>query len=248
MPNHSLQQTHYDWFRQPTNVGPACMAGNYAAGGGCLSTRGKAASIQAQRGALEVQIVIAGLARFGSSKVPARTKIKCGLASASLKSGVPHSGQNRRCIRLPLSATLEKSLVFPTTLNVAVRKQAPTVPLPAPKYWQSRHQHTRVVIGGSALSQRTAPQRHLPVTVIWVLRGQERRLTSPRIVRLPARSNNLTLRRTRSATAGFARFRDPERSNALTNRPSVSSARNPSLNRTIYSTLRLLPQAGELKR
>jgi hypothetical protein len=51
-------------------------------------------------------------------------------------------------------------------LNVAVRKQAPTVPLPAPKYWQSRHQHTRVVIGVSALSQRTAPQRHLPVTVI----------------------------------------------------------------------------------
>ena len=138
---------------------------NYAAGGACFSARGKAASIQAQRGALEVQIVIAGLARFGSSKVPARTKIKCGLPSASLKSGVPQSGQNRRCIRLPLSATLEKSLVFPTTLNVAVRKQAPTVPLPAPKYWQSRHQHTRVVIGGSALCQRTAPQRHPPVTV-----------------------------------------------------------------------------------
>jgi hypothetical protein len=29
---------------------------------------------------------------------------------------------------------LEKSRVFPVTLNVAVRKQAPTVPLPAPKY------------------------------------------------------------------------------------------------------------------
>src|SRR5580765_5839002 len=122
--------------------------------------------MQAQCGALDVQIVIAGLARLGSSKVPTRTKIRCGRASASLKSGVPQSGQNRRCIRLPLSATLKKSLVFPTTLNAAVRKQAPTVPLPAPKYWQSRHQHTRVVIGGSALSQRTAPQRHLPVTVI----------------------------------------------------------------------------------
>ena len=34
------------------------------------------------------------------------------------------------------------------------------------RYWQSRHQQTRVVIGGSALFQRTAPQRHLPVTVI----------------------------------------------------------------------------------
>jgi len=122
--------------------------------------------MQAQCGALDVHIVIAGLARLGSSKVPTRTKIRCGRASASLKIGVPQSGQNRRCIRLPLSATLEKLLVFPTTLNVAVRKQAPTVPLPPPRYWQSRHQHTRVVIGGSALSQRTAPQRHRPVTVI----------------------------------------------------------------------------------
>jgi hypothetical protein len=122
--------------------------------------------MQAQRGALDVQIVIVGVARFGSSKVPTRAKIKCGRASASLKSGVPHSAQNRRCIRLPLSATLEKSPVFPTTLNVSVRKQAPTVPLPAPRYWQSRHQHTRVVIGGSVLCQRTAPQRHRPVTVI----------------------------------------------------------------------------------
>jgi len=111
-------------------------------------------------------MVIAGLATLGSSKVPTRTKIRCGRASDSLNMGVPQSGQNRRCIRLPLSAKLEKSLVFPATLNVAVRKQAPTVPLPAPRYWQSRHQQTRVVIGGSLLSQRTAPQRHPPVTVI----------------------------------------------------------------------------------
>src|SRR5207344_1318325 len=122
--------------------------------------------MQAQSGALDVQIVMVGVARFGSSKVPTRAKIKCGRASASLKSGVPQAGQNRRCIRLPLSATLEKSPVFPTTLNAAVRKQAPTVPLPAPKYWQSRHQQVRVVIGGSSLSQRTAPQRHPPVNVI----------------------------------------------------------------------------------
>ena len=108
---------------------------------------------------------IAGLARFGSSKVPTRTKIKCGRVSASLKSGVPQTGQNRRCIRVPLSATLAKSVASPMTLNVAVRKHALTVPLPAPRYWQSRHQQTRVVIGGSVLSQRTAPQRHLPVNV-----------------------------------------------------------------------------------
>lgn len=122
--------------------------------------------MQAQLGALDVHIVIAGAARFGSSKVPTRTKIRCGRASASLKSGVPQSGQKRRCIRFPLSAALAKSLVRPVTLNVAVPKHAPTVPLPAPRYWQSRHQHTRVVIGGSTLSQRTAPQRHPPVTVI----------------------------------------------------------------------------------
>ena len=139
---------------------------DYATGGGCPSARGNDAFMQAQRGALDVHIVIAGLARFGSSKVPARTKIKCGRASASLKSGVPQFVQNRRCIRLPLSATLEKSLVCPVTLNPAVRKAAPTVPLPAPRYWQSRHQHTRVTMGGSWLSHRTAPHRHLPVTVI----------------------------------------------------------------------------------
>jgi hypothetical protein len=102
-----------------------------------FSTRGNEASMQAQRGALDVHIVIAGLARFGSSNVPTRTKIKCGRASASLKSGVPQFVQNRRCIRLPLSATLEKSLVCPVTLNPAVRNAAPTVPLPAPRYWQS---------------------------------------------------------------------------------------------------------------
>ena len=130
--------------------------------------------MQAQRGALDVQIVTAGLTRFGSSKVPTRTKIRRGRASASLKSGVPQAGQNRRCIRLPLSATLEKSCVSPTTLNASVRKQAPTVPLPAPRYWQSRHQHTRVVIGGSALSQRTEPQRHRPVTVIALSRVKSR--------------------------------------------------------------------------
>lgn len=106
----------------------------YAAGGGCFSTRGNAGSMQAQCGALEVQMVIAGRARSGSSKVPTRTNIRCGRASASLKSGVPQSAQNLRCIRLPLSATLAKSLVFPTIVNASVRKQAPTVPLPAPRY------------------------------------------------------------------------------------------------------------------
>ena len=42
-----------------------------------------------------------------------------------------------------------------------VRKHEFTVPLPAPRYWQSRHQHTRVTTGNSKLVQRTEPQRHL---------------------------------------------------------------------------------------
>ena len=63
--------------------------------------------MHAQLGALAVQIVIAGFASSGSSNVPTRTKIRCGRTSASLKSGVPHAGQKRRCILLPLSATLE---------------------------------------------------------------------------------------------------------------------------------------------
>ena len=49
---------------------------HHAAGGGCLSTCGNSASMRAQRGADDVQIVIAGLARFGWSKVPTRTKIR----------------------------------------------------------------------------------------------------------------------------------------------------------------------------
>jgi len=79
---------------------------HHAAGGGCLSSFGNAASMEAHGGADDVQIVTAGVATSGSSKEPTRTKIRCGRAWASLKSGVPHDGQNRRCIWFPLSATL----------------------------------------------------------------------------------------------------------------------------------------------
>src|SRR5271165_3306377 len=42
-----------------------------------------------------------------------------------------------------------------------------TVPLPAPRYWQTRHQHWRTPIGASAsIANRTAPQRHPPVIAI----------------------------------------------------------------------------------
>nr|AIA19152.1 Unknown Function [uncultured bacterium] len=142
------------------------MPNVHAAGGGCPSIRGSPLSKHAQLGALAVHIVNAGRARLGSSNVPTRTNIKCGLASASLKSGVPHAPQNRRRMRFPLSETLKYSLASPVLEKVDVRKHEFTVPLPAPRYWQSRHQHTRVTIGNSELVQRTNPQRHLPVIVM----------------------------------------------------------------------------------
>src|SRR5204862_7411278 len=111
---------------------------------------------------------------------------------------------------------LAKSLVFPTTLNVAVRKQAPTVPLPAPRYWQSRHQQMRVVMGGSSLSQRTAPQRHPPVTVIPLSKVKYVGTVAWQIVRLAASfyaQCRLTLRCSRLATAAFGGPRERLSSN-----------------------------------
>jgi hypothetical protein len=60
--------------------------------------------MQAQVGAEDTQIDELGLAISGSSRVPLRTKIKCGRDSASLNIGVPQVGQNRLCIEVPLSA------------------------------------------------------------------------------------------------------------------------------------------------
>jgi hypothetical protein len=59
----------------PVNL--VLLGGNYhAAGGGYFTTCGNSAFMHAQRGADDVQIVIAGSAIFGSSKVPTRTKIR----------------------------------------------------------------------------------------------------------------------------------------------------------------------------
>ena len=65
-------------------------------------------------------------------------------------------------------------VTIPVILKTEVRKQALTVPLPAPRYWQSLHQHTRVTIGGSALSHWIPPQRHRPVIVIACSRQKRR--------------------------------------------------------------------------
>src|SRR5262245_55287658 len=122
-----------------------------AGGGGCPSKLGRLSSTQAHDGALAVQIVAAGLAISGSSSVPARTKIRCGRASASLNRCVPHAGQKRRCILFPLSAVLWKSEVVPVIDIPAVGKQTLTAALPVAMYWQSRHQHSRVMIGSASV-------------------------------------------------------------------------------------------------
>ncbi len=107
--------------------------------------------MHAHDGALLVQIVADGRAISRSSKVPARTKIRCGRDSASLNRCVPQDGQKRLCMRLPLSATLTKSRVSPATAKPAVGKQTPTAAFPAAMYWQTRHQHSRVTIGSASV-------------------------------------------------------------------------------------------------
>lgn len=121
-----------------------------AAGGGWPAKFGKLSSIQAHVGACEVQIVIAGRAISGSFSVPTRMNIRCGRDSASLNKWTPQTGQKRRCILLPLSAVLEKSAREPSMTTQSRAKQAFTLPLPAPRYWQSRHQHMRVTMGAAA--------------------------------------------------------------------------------------------------
>jgi hypothetical protein len=106
--------------------------------------------MQAQPGADSVHIVISGRATPGSSKVPARRISRFGRASVALLTGVPQAGQNRRRIVLPLSAVLTYSVVLPMMETAALGKIAFTVPLPAAKYWQSRHQHTRTATGSAA--------------------------------------------------------------------------------------------------
>jgi hypothetical protein len=94
-------------------------------------------------------MVVLGLTSPGSSKLPARMKIKWGRDSASLNNGVPHVRQKRRCMRLPLSATMLKSPISPCTVTALRSKQEVTVPLPAPRYWHTRHQHARVNKGAA---------------------------------------------------------------------------------------------------
>jgi aldose 1-epimerase len=107
-----------------------------------------------------------GAAMSGSSSAPARTMVMCGRGSAVLNSGVPHLGQNLRCMRVPLSASLAKSVVSPVTSNVSVASSTLIAAFPQAQYWQSRHQQARTAIGGPSAVNRTAPHRHPPVIAI----------------------------------------------------------------------------------
>jgi len=69
----------------------------------------------------------------------------------------------------PLSAVLTYSLTSPAISILSVLKIALTEALPDERYWQSRHQHARVAIGGWLHWNRTAPQKHLPVMGFGIL-------------------------------------------------------------------------------
>jgi hypothetical protein len=95
--------------------------------------------------------------------------MRSGRFSASLNNGVPHLGQKRRRITLPLSAVLTYSLTSPVILKLSVLKIALIDALPDERYWQSLHQQARVVTGIWSNWNRTAPQKHRPVTSFAIL-------------------------------------------------------------------------------
>ena len=110
---------------------------------------------------------IVGRTEEGSSSVPTRTAVTCGLADEFANRGDPHLGQKRCVISLPLSAVLANSLNCPEISIAAVGRSTFTMPL-ADMCWQSRHQQTLVASGSAERRKRTAPQRQCPVlSVTW---------------------------------------------------------------------------------
>ena len=82
--------------------------------------------------------------------MPPRRIRNCGRALDALVTGVPHDGQKPRVIVFPESASDTKFLISPVIVTSPVLKIMFTVEEPAPKYWQSRHQHCREARGGVA--------------------------------------------------------------------------------------------------
>jgi hypothetical protein len=108
-------------------------------------------------------MTLAGRPISGSSRAPAPTTTKSGWHVASLNSGVPHFGQKRRRITLPLSALLMYSVVEPEISRLLLAHMRLIEALPDDTYWQSLHQQARVETGGLSSWKRTAPQKHRPV-------------------------------------------------------------------------------------
>jgi hypothetical protein len=82
-------------------------------GGACPSINSKFSSKHAHAGALFVQMFMVGEIDEGSSKVPIRTPVYCGLADEVANKCEPQVGQKRRRTWLPLAATLVNSLSSP---------------------------------------------------------------------------------------------------------------------------------------
>jgi len=75
-----------------------------------------------------VQIRIVGLTRLGSSKLPALTNTCSGCMGEDVKRGEPHSGQNERETRLPLSLAFVNVLTSPRSMrNRLTSKRMPTL-------------------------------------------------------------------------------------------------------------------------
>ena len=75
-------------------------------------------------------------------------------------------GQKRRCILFPLSAMLTKSRSSPVIDIPAEGKHTLTAAFPVARNWQTRHQHSRLVMGSANVAYLTAPQRQPPEIVI----------------------------------------------------------------------------------
>ena len=118
--------------------------------------------MQAQLGALDTHMLIAGAIPDGSSKVPSRTTRNCGLADELANKWLPHLGQKWRVISLPLSALLLKLLIVPLTSMPALGKIAFAVPLPE-IFWHARHQQILATSGAAVTLYCTSPHRQLPV-------------------------------------------------------------------------------------
>ncbi|MCF3947443.1 hypothetical protein L2A60_12220 [Acidiphilium iwatense] len=136
---------------------------------GWPSQFGSSESTKPQEGEDAVQIKFSGRPISGSSNAPTRTTIRFGRDSDSLNNGVPHLGQKRRRMTLPLSALLTYSLTSPVISKASVLNIALIDALPEDRYWQSLHQQARTATGLFSDWNRTTPQKHRPVTNVAIL-------------------------------------------------------------------------------